>query len=489
MYKRAAGAVLSILLLITLCPLWAFAEEGGATGAGREEAQASCDIAQEMQVQAAATNVSPSGGKGSGTLSNTAKTKEFTVTLTGAGRLTIDVSAGLDLILYIYDGTTSSNSYERHFIDKGSEQLVYDLKAGTYTLEFRRQSLGTSGSFSFNTGFVSANETYTAENDTINAVRAGQAVPFGSFINGQMAWNDEEDYYKIVLSSSGRLSVNVHSDVEMIGICLNDPDNDDYEWLDRRMEKGDDSYRYDLSAGVYYLEFSRYSSNDTGTYSFKLSFAASGETYTGDNDSFNAVRNSAAVPLKKTIKGHIAYNDSDDYYKIVIPAKARYSFRVGSNISRVGFRLYDSKENAVQDASYYTYHSHDKGSKSYIYVLDPGTYYLIFERNSRYETGTYHFRINVSVPKPAIKSVSKGRKCFTVKWGKKSGITGYQIQYGTKSSFKGAKTVTVNKSKQSRKIKKLKAKRKYYVRMRAYRNLKGDTYYSSWSKSKTVKTR
>lgn len=66
--------------------------------------------------------------------------------------------------------------------------------------------------------------------------------------------------------------------------------------------------------------------------------------------------------------------------------------------------------------------------------------------------------------------------------------TGYQLQYSTSSKFKGVKTVTVSKNKTtSKKISKLKAKKKYYVRIRTYKTVDGKKYYSAWSSVKSIK--
>lgn len=91
-----------------------------------------------------------------------------------------------------------------------------------------------------------------------------------------------------------------------------------------------------------------------------------------------------------------------------------------------------------------------------------------------------------------VTPVSKG---FTVKWKKQaSQTTGYQIQYSTSSKFKSAKTVTIKKnSTVSTTLKKLKAKKKYYVRIRTYKtvkvNKKPANIYSAWSKTRTVTTK
>ena len=97
------------------------------------------------------------------------------------------------------------------------------------------------------------------------------------------------------------------------------------------------------------------------------------------------------------------------------------------------------------------------------------------------------FKINVAPT--TLSSVSAGSKSFTAKINKLSDakITGYQIQYGTSSLFKDATKKSTTKT--SITVKKLKAKKKYYVRVRAYRTIDGKKYYSAWSKSKTVTTK
>ena len=91
-----------------------------------------------------------------------------------------------------------------------------------------------------------------------------------------------------------------------------------------------------------------------------------------------------------------------------------------------------------------------------------------------------------SIPTTTITSVKAQSKAFTVKWKKKSSITGYQIQYSTDSKFKKEKKSikTKNAKTISKKITKLKAAKKYYVRIRTYKGKK----YSKWSKVKSIKT-
>ncbi len=89
-----------------------------------------------------------------------------------------------------------------------------------------------------------------------------------------------------------------------------------------------------------------------------------------------------------------------------------------------------------------------------------------------------------------ISKVSGKRKSMQLKWVKRTGIDGYQIQYGTNKKFKSAKKVSVKvktKNPTSKTIKKLKLGKKYYARIRLYKTISGRKYYSAWSGKRTVK--
>ena len=120
-----------------------------------------------------------------------------------------------------------------------------------------------------------------------------------------------------------------------------------------------------------------------------------------------------------------------------------------------------------------------------------GTHKAVIKCKGNYsESGTYTFTI---VPKgTSIKKLKAGKKSFTVTWkAQKVQTSGYEIQYALNSKFtKSRKTVRVNKPATTKKtIKKLKAKKKYYVRIRTYKTVGGKRYYSAWSKTKTIKTK
>ena len=97
-------------------------------------------------------------------------------------------------------------------------------------------------------------------------------------------------------------------------------------------------------------------------------------------------------------------------------------------------------------------------------------------------TVTVSFIINPKVVSGL--SLKAGAGKLTASWKKVSGVTGYQIQYGLKSSFKGAKKVTVKKAATVKKVlKQLTTGKAYYVRIRAYKKVDKKPYWSDWSKA------
>ncbi len=102
-----------------------------------------------------------------------------------------------------------------------------------------------------------------------------------------------------------------------------------------------------------------------------------------------------------------------------------------------------------------------------------------------------------TVKKPTVKKVkalkvkSKKKKTATVTWKKLSGVNGYVIEYSLKKNLKNAKSKKIGKKVKSYKFKRLKSKKKYFFRMRAYKkytvNGKTKTAYGPYTSVKKVK--
>ncbi len=194
---------------------------------------------------------------------------------------------------------------------------------------------------------------------------------------------------------------------------------------------------------------------------------------------FKGLKNSTLQKYAKSI-GCKFVEVTDAYnYKITLSTS---SYTYNKKVRKPSVTVKDNKGKKISSKNYtVTYSTGRKNVGKYtVTVTFKGKYAGILKKT---------FTI-----KPKATSISKlnaGKKKFTVKWKKiTTQTTGYQIQYSTSSKFKSAKTVTVSKNKTTSKtISKLKAKKKYYVRIRTYKTVNGKKIYSSWSKAKTVTTK
>lgn len=79
---------------------------------------------------------------------------------------------------------------------------------------------------------------------------------------------------------------------------------------------------------------------------------------------------------------------------------------------------------------------------------------------------------------------NKKSKTISIRWRKISGVSGYQLKYSANKKFKNAKAVT-RKSKKAV-LKKLKAGKKYYIKVRGYKiDSAGKRVYGKYSKKMT----
>ena len=105
-----------------------------------------------------------------------------------------------------------------------------------------------------------------------------------------------------------------------------------------------------------------------------------------------------------------------------------------------------------------------------------------------YNSAASAVKLTYYMAAPAWKSLTNpSARAMTVKYWQASGATGYQIQYATSSTFKGAKTSNIAGAKNVTKtVKGLAKDKRYYVRVRSYRKSGRVTYYSAWSTTKNV---
>lgn len=122
-----------------------------------------------------------------------------------------------------------------------------------------------------------------------------------------------------------------------------------------------------------------------------------------------------------------------------------------------------------------------KNGQKYVYKVV--TYY---NGNQTVSSADSSVKIGYRLSTMKVSSLTnkKGKKAY-IKWTKNSKSTGYQIKYVTGKSK--AKTVKASSKAKTKTISKLKKGKTYKVRIRSYKKVSNVTYYSAWSKQKSVK--
>ncbi len=155
-----------------------------------------------------------------------------------------------------------------------------------------------------------------------------------------------------------------------------------------------------------------------------------------------------------------------------------------------------------------------KSKKPVVNVIDnkgqviSGDFYKISYRNNkkigkatvtvRFQenyTGTLKGTFEICPKGTSVTNIKSGEKAFSLKWKKQTSQTrGYEIAYATDASFrkKSTKTVVIKSNKTtSKEVKGLKPGKKYYVKVRTYKEVKSGSkkvkIYSDWSKTKSVR--
>jgi len=173
------------------------------------------------------------------------------------------------------------------------------------------------------------------------------------------------------------------------------------------------------------------------------------------------------------------------YPKTVALSKSSVTYT--GKAQKVSVKVKDSAGRAVASANYSVSYSSNKNvGEATVTVKFKGNY-----------TGSVKKTFRILPNGTSLSKVSAKSKGFSAKWKKQASQTnGYQLQYSTNSKFKGkdTKTVSIKKNRTtSKSVSKLKAKKKYYVRIRTYKTVKikrkNVTLYSAWSKAKAVKTK
>ncbi len=142
-------------------------------------------------------------------------------------------------------------------------------------------------------------------------------------------------------------------------------------------------------------------------------------------------------------------------------------------------KVINSKGNVVKSKNYTV--TYQKGRTKV------GKYKVTVKFKNNYK-GTVVKTFKINPKATTLTSVAAKEGNMKVKWKKQATQTsGYEICYSTFKNFSDAQKVSVTGNKKiSKSIKGLESGEKYFVKVRTYKKVSGEKYYSKWSSAKSV---
>ena len=437
------------------------------------------------------------------------------------------------------DNPNWNSTSEVNFVDE-----KFYLTSGTYYFCIEKDG-SHCGNFNFKIDFTSSNETFCEENGgSNNTISDANTISVnGSLYKAQLATNDNKDFYKFSIPSSGEIFLtSTFYDMEWVYWKLY---NENGEELVSSNPSWNSTTKnilvnesMNLISGNYYLSISD-DNGRYGKYNFALSFTPSNETYNESNTSCNNTLDTAsALTPGNTYKGQLAINDAKDFYKFNIPASQTLSVSLNGSLEYIYVKLYDSQGNELWSENPRWNDTTKEINLKRLTILEKGSYYLSVSKDGS-RTGNYELNIskltqsncphnNYETEWHDATYFSKGYRIYKCKdcgytykadyvpvlklpkgnwnyfnnctagngklylyWSTYSDATGYQIRYCKSKSFKsGVVTKTIKgSSKYYTTITRLRRKQVYYVQVRPYKRSGKKVAYGEWSSKKKLKTR
>ncbi len=168
-------------------------------------------------------------------------------------------------------------------------------------------------------------------------------------------------------------------------------------------------------------------------------------------------------------------------YKISKETLSKTSYVYDGNAKKPSVTVKDSKGNTLKKDTDYTL--------SYLNNTEIGEATAKINFKGNY-SGSIKKTFLIKPKATSLTSVSTPKKkTIVIKWTPISNLSGYEVQVSNDKNFSKSKTITYKAKKDSTKatLTNLISRKTYYFRIRAYKTVNGKTYYSAWSKVKSIK--
>ncbi|MCI8300433.1 MAG: hypothetical protein HFI69_08795 [Lachnospiraceae bacterium] len=439
------------------------------------------------------------GKKQEGRLLPGTESQDYELTLKSSGKLTVHLEGNIEKLSMRLTDENGKGWGPRGSTEGGN--YTYQLKKGTYHYQVKAvedTALTETGlAYAITAGFQSAKAKY--ENNTTR--KQAVKLPLSKTFFGHLAQNAPTEYYKITLKRVSYLAVSINTQItdktpetfvvslyNKEGKKISDWENPDWVALEKKdnetgggfgfgswvsnIDGQDEGLREALDAGTYYIGVSiKRDENGKVPASARYGQYALYATSYGLGVELKLSHKTAEYTGKRIKRPKITLKEypNDPYYDFWAPYEVKEFDRVST--------MTDYNEFGI--------------------IKEIGRYCIGGGGSSLYNPGGAHaYTIFTVTPVQGkikrLKSEKKGEVQVSLK--KNAPSTGYQIQIARDKNFKKSrKTIKTLKVKET--IKGLSSGKKYYVRIRNYKDVETcycpfttvwESIYGKWSKPRVI---
>ncbi len=311
------------------------------------------------------------------------------------------------------------------------ENLV--LASGQYLFSVM-QANGCTGTYEFQMSNDAAGESFPeVDGGSNNSIETASKISLGKAYRGQIAINDERDFYSFTLKAQSELTIDVSEAQGYYTYNIFDG-NGNMVW-EKHLGANNCHEVIHLTKGKYYFQISRRFDRN-GAYKMLLTARKDKETFEEEQGgSNNSLSSANKIQLGKEYAFQLAENDDRDFFQFKLKETTKIIINGSSRVP--GWELYNGSGTKVWDLGPWAYPFSEQ------LELQAGTYYLGIIR-SYGASGEYTFSIQPYQPHSAqiaeIKGISSGVK---LTWNQVEGATGYKIYRAAGSgSYKLLKVIS-----------------------------------------------
>ncbi len=335
----------------------------------------------------------------------------FKIILPSTGMLTIS-STGEDTFEYLLDSNRRTIANAGVHGNGNDITTILRLSAGQYYIKVRHMEPNGTGDYAINVRFVSNNASPThsipqAGNNQQPAPQIQQGyqdddhvvgiatIALNSSVAGRIDTVGDEDLFKIILPSTGMLTINSTGEDVFEYLLSSTSNNRVLANADIQGDGHNMRTLGPLTSGTYYIKVRHIEPNGTGDYVLNVRFVEINLDNTRAGDRVSAtpdnrpIDEATLVGRRSTTRGRIDTNGEFDYFRVNYIRSGTMTVQSTGSNDMFGYLL-DSNGDEIT--------LNDDAGSGYNFritrVVEPGTYYIKVRHYNRTQTGDYFIDVS-----------------------------------------------------------------------------------------------